>query len=347
MGGFTGLAPVGFPNVALSNFMKEFRNNAMMSEIIAPRVPVTRQSFPYVIFDRSGQRLDQSTLRAPGTRPQTIRMTYSTGTYFAHDHALDAEVPWETEQYGLGLGFSTKQKSIQMLMQKLLLDREVQIANLVTNSANIPNYLDLGTGGDPPYPWDDYTSGTSHPIVDIDNGKEVIRQSGVDANWLIISDPTYVALRNHPDILERFKYTTLGGAGGSIGVNELSSVFGVKTYVASAIVLDKGNNGSWVWGANALLGHTDDSPGLQDVSCLKTFVWTQASAGRGPDGTDLPSTDGYSVLEWPDAHLSTKKDWASGSWYYDIRVTAPETAYLFKRTCTPAAFGSIAAPTGE
>ena len=56
MGAFTGMAPVGFPNVALSNFMKEFRNNQLVGELAAPRVPVERQSFPYVIFDRSGQR---------------------------------------------------------------------------------------------------------------------------------------------------------------------------------------------------------------------------------------------------------------------------------------------------
>ena len=269
-------------------------------------------------------------------------MTYSTGTYFCHDHALDAEVPWETEMYGLGLGFSTKQKSIQRVINKLLLDREVYIAGLMTNSANITNYKDLGVGGTV-YPWDDYTSGTSHPIVDVDAAREVIRQSGVEANWFIISDPTYVALRNHPDIIDRYKYRV----GGPVTLSELSEVFGVPTTVASAVVLDQHNVGSWVWGANAILGYTQDAPDMMDISCLKTFVWTAAPAGRAPDGSNFPSTDGYTVLEWPDAHLSTKKDWASGSWYYDIRVTAPETAFLFQRTCTPAAFGAIPPPVGE
>src|SRR5271157_3657498 len=189
MGAFTGLAPVGFPNVALSNYMKEFRNNQLVGELIAPRVPVERQSFPYVIFDRSNQRLDQSTLRAPGTRPQTIRMTYSTATYFCRDHALDAEVPYETEIYGLGLGFSTKQKSIQRVIDKLLLDREVLVANLVTSASNITNNKNLAAGGSV-YPWDDYTAGHSHPIVDVDNARSVIRQSGVEANWMIISEAT-------------------------------------------------------------------------------------------------------------------------------------------------------------
>ena len=263
-------------------------------------------------------------------------------TYFCHDHALDAEVPFETEIYGLGLGFSTKQKSIQRVIDKLLLDREVLVANLVTSASNITNNKNLAAGGSV-YPWDDYTAGHSHPIVDVDNARSVIRQSGVEANWMIISEATYVALRNHPDIIDRYKYRV----GGPVTLSELSEVFGVPVTVASAVVLDKNNVGSWVWGANALLGFTQAAPGMEDVSCLKTFVWTAAPGGRAPDGSAFPSTDGYSVLEWPDAHLSTKKDWASGSWYYDIRVTAPETAYLFYGTCTPAAFGSITAPTGE
>ena len=53
MSAFVGLMPLGSLNVALSNFAKEFRNNAFVGDLIAPRVPVERQSFQYVIFDRS------------------------------------------------------------------------------------------------------------------------------------------------------------------------------------------------------------------------------------------------------------------------------------------------------
>jgi hypothetical protein len=347
MGSLAPLAPTGFPNVALSNFMKEFRNNDFVGDLVFPRVPVDRQSFPYLIFDRSDQRLTEVTRRAPGGTPQSIRMTWTEDTYFAHDHALKAEIPDELAIYAAGLNFNLKQKSIQRLINKLQLDREVQIANLVTNTANMPNHLDLSTT----HPWDDYitlgTSYASHPIVDVDNAKEVVRQSGVKANQMIISDPTFVALRNHPDIIERFKYTTLGQAGGSIGTSELSSVFGLPVTVASGIVLSAANVGSWIWGATCVLAYSQPDPTMMDVSMGKTFVWSAAPGGKTPDGGTFPSTDGYSVVEWRDPDLSTKKDWGAGSWYYALKITATETGFLFVNTCTPEAFGTIAAPTQE
>ena len=73
MGGFVGTMPVGTLNVALSNFAKQFRNNAFVGELLAPRVPVARQSFQYVVWNRDDQRVPGNTQRAPGDRPTTVR----------------------------------------------------------------------------------------------------------------------------------------------------------------------------------------------------------------------------------------------------------------------------------
>ena len=65
MGGFVGTMPVGTLNVALSNFAKQFRNNAFVGELLAPRVPVARQSFQYVVWNRDDQaRAPQHSARA-------------------------------------------------------------------------------------------------------------------------------------------------------------------------------------------------------------------------------------------------------------------------------------------
>src|ERR1039458_9875681 len=109
MGGYVGLAPAGFPNVALSNYAKEFRNNALVGDLICPPVPVSRQSFPYVIWNRDDFRIPGTTLRAPSDGAQTIRRSYSTDTYFCRSHALKGVVAFEEEAYGLGLGFRSEE----------------------------------------------------------------------------------------------------------------------------------------------------------------------------------------------------------------------------------------------
>jgi hypothetical protein len=345
MGGYAGLAPAGFPNVALSNFAKEFRNNLLVGDLIAPRVPVDRQSFPYVIWSRDDFQVP-STLRAPGDSPKTIRKTYSTDTYFCRSHALDTNIPFESETYGLGLGFSYRQKATQSLTDRLNLAREVEIANLALNASNFPNAVTLsGTSM-----WDQYPSSAdgaegggstdgSHPITQVNQYKALLRQAGIsDAQMvLILSDPVVVALQSHPDIIIRFKYVQPG----AITLDDLSSVFRVKCVQASAISLSPNNIASWVWGNNAFLGFSQPAPTLDDVSCIKTFSWTGVKDGGIDSGMVAQGADGFAVLEWVDGHLSKKTYWQSADWYYGLKVTAQETGLPILNAVTAPTMGAI------
>jgi hypothetical protein len=332
MGGYVGTMPAGALNVALSNYAKEFRNNAFVGEMFAPRVPVARQSFQYVVWNRDNFKLPGSTLRAPGDEPGTVRRSYSTAPYMCQSHALQGEVPFESESYGLGLGFSTRKQLTKQLIDQINLDIEVARAKMLLSTANFPSYVDLTVGTN--NQWDKYPAvpeaGTdgSHPIKQVEAAKAQLRQAGVqDADMaLLLSDPVVVALVNHPDIVNRFKYTSPG----AITLEQLSTVFRIKCVQASAILLDRANTASWVWGSNAFLGFAQSAPTQEDISCAKTFVWTGGVAGDGGSIAGPPSTvDGYGVLEWIDPHLAKKKYWQSVDWYYDIRPTATETGIPF------------------
>lgn len=330
MGGFASPLAGGILNVAASNLAKQYKNNSLMLDLLAPRVPMDRQTFQYIVHDRSAMRLDAQTLRAPGGEPQTIRSSFSTAPYFCKSHALQAEIPMELEAFSSGFGFSEIAKATDNIMDKLLLDAEVYLAGLVLNPANTPNTLALAGAA----MWDSYlTGGTSQPIENVEAAKAVVRQSGVAANLLIISDATFVALQNNPTVIERFKYTTKG----AITLDDLSTVFQIKTVVASAIQVDKNNNVSWVWGQSAVLAYVQPVSSQQDLSALKTFTWTGA-----------PSTvDGYGVLVEPKYPLSTKSTLVSTDWYWDIRITAPETLYTFTNTVQAPVMVTVPAPAAS
>jgi hypothetical protein len=332
MGAFAGPFTGGQLNVAAANFAKMYRNNMLIGDMLAPRCPMDRQTFQYVVHDRSAMRLDAQTLRAPGDAPQAVRSSFSTASYFCKSHALAAKIPFETEQYGLGFGFSEIAKATQNVMDKLLLDREVYLANLLLNPTNTPNTLALAGAA----MWDQYgggINGTSQPIQNVEAAKAVVRQSGVLANVLIISDPTFVALQNHPVIIDRFKYTVKG----AITLDDLSTVFGINTVVASAFQVDKNNVGSFVWGQSAILAYVQDVSSQNDLSALKTFVWTAASQ----------TVDGYGVLVEPQYPLSSKTTLVSTDWYWDVRITAPETLYTFTNTVAAPAIVAIPAPVAN
>lgn len=234
-------------------------------------------------------------------------------------------MPYEQEQYALGLGFSEKQAATQRLIDKLNLDREAQIAQLVTNPANVTNNQTLsGTSM-----WDNY-GGASHPIAVVEAAKALVRQSGVEPNAFILSDPVVTALINHPDIVDRFKYTMPG----AIGLEQLSQVFNIPCYRAAAISLDKNNVASYVWGQTAVLAYVQAATSMNDLSALKTFDWSAAPETVG----------GYGVLEFPDPNLDAKTDIISVDWYWDTRITAQETLYTFLGCCAAPVMGAIPAP---
>lgn len=349
MGGYVGLAPAGFPNVALSNLAKDWRNNLFVGDMIAPRVPVDRQSFQYVIWSRDDFHAP-STLRAPGAAPGTIRKSYSTDTYFCRSHALDTNIPFESEAYGLGLGFSSRQKATESLAKRLNLAREIEIANIALSTSNFPNGVTLSGGSQ----WDSYLTTpeddtidtvTSNPIPVIDSYKQLLRQSGVqDQDMILIcSDPVTVALRSHPWIVDRFKFTNTGGI---VTDEMLQRIFGVGKFVtASAISHSQNNTSSWVWGYDAFLGYAQAAPSLEDVSCLKTFSWTGAQDGGVEKGMVAPGADGFAVLEWTDPHLSKKTYWQSADWYYGVKVTAVETGIPILSAVNSANFPMGTVPT--
>lgn len=349
MGGFVGTMPVGTLNVALSNYAKQFRNNAFVGELVCPRVPVVRQSFQYVVWNRDDMRVPGNTQRAPGARPVTTRRSYSAKPYMCVSHALSGDVPRETEAYGLGLGFSTKQQLTKQLMNQLNLDREVAIANMVLSTANFPN----GTSLSGESMWDSYITNpsndtietvTSNPIVEVDTYKQMLRQAGIQDSEmvLILSDPVATVVRNHPWIVDRFKFTN---APGGVTNDMLKGVFGVGQVVqASGIQLSENNTPSWIWGSHAFLGYASQAPSMEDVSCAKTFVW---AGGQNENGNVLPgpenTVDGYGVIEFPDPYLDSKKDWISADWYYGLEVTAVETGIPILNAVSAATMETIPA----
>jgi hypothetical protein len=243
------------------------------------------------------------------------------------------------------MGFSEKKQLTQQLINQIQLDYEVRVANLLMSTANFPNGASLIAANQfDNYPAVAETGTGSHPIVMIEQYKSVLRQAGIQDTdmMLLISDPVSLVLRNHPDIIDRFKFTN---AGGIITDEMLSQVFGVKVIRGSAISLDKGDNAGWVWGNNCFLGYAQQAPTQQDISCAKSFVWTGGAGESGAQFPGPPSTvDGFGVLEWIEPHLSEKKYWQSVDWYYDLRATAPEAGIPILNclgTYPPVAMGSI------
>jgi len=308
MGAFAPAAGLGNLNVALSQHAKEFPlSTDFVSDILAPRVPVAQRSFQYVVFDRSGQR-HVSTLRLPGQRPSQIRMGYSTDKYFCDSHAVEAAITREAGENAALLNFNLKQKATEHAIANIQVDREFEVNALFKTGITNTEAFTTGTTQ-----WSDY-SGVSHPIADVAEAKYVVSKSGIEANVLALGPDVIKALTNHPDLIERFKYTNPTG---NLTIDQISSALGVKCVRAGALSTDGADNPSFIWAQMAVLAYNSQVSSMQDISAAKTFVYM---------GTGV---DGYEVLDFPDPYLSAKRDLVSVDMVYDTKLTAQETVYTF------------------
>jgi hypothetical protein len=121
-------------DVALSQFSLGYRNNALVGELLFPRVSVARQSDKYYKFGREVQILAAGTLRAAGAAAQRVDLTVSTDSYFCDDHALSAVIPdEERSNYMAG---DIEQDKTKLLTANLLLDEEKEIADFAADTTN-------------------------------------------------------------------------------------------------------------------------------------------------------------------------------------------------------------------
>jgi hypothetical protein len=313
MGGF--VAPLlGHVNVALTNFAKGFRNNAMLSDIIFPRVPVAREADLYAIWGRRNQQLLQQDLRAAGAGAQRVRRSLSTDSYFCASHALATALPDETranlEQAGYGY-MVTAQSRTQFLQDLILLHKEERMAALLTTT-NVTQNTTLA-GGDK---WTDPVN--SDPVDDVNVAKSTIRLSGVEPNTLVLGEYVYNALCRHQAVMEAFKYTKPG----SISAEQIRAFFDVQNvHIARAVKVDGSDAASFVFDPeDALLFYSQPAASMDDCSFGKTFVWTGAPGTVG----------GYGVVIGRDPDITAKTEVLGVDMYYDQKITAVETAYLFK-----------------
>jgi hypothetical protein len=151
----------------------------------------------------------------------------------------------------------------------------------------------------------------------VETGLAKIVQSGFGANLMVLPDPVFRVLRQHPQIVDRFKYTSSD----KLDESQLAAFFGIaKVIVASAVKRSNAAVNSFVWGKDVVIAYVEPSPSRQDGSAFKTFVWESAPGTVG----------GYGVIRQDHPIATAKAEIVGVDFYYGQKVVNIDTAYLIK-----------------
>ena len=188
----------------LSGIAQGYRHAQRVGHVLFPAIEVMQRGGRVIEFGRESF-FDYKALRAPGANARNIQFGYEGKPYSLDQYSLDVPVPREhAEEAQTVPGIDLGKRAVNVAMDTLTLSLEVEQAALAADTASYPalNTLALAAGAR----WD---VDTSTPLDDIEAAKDQVRTTcGVEPNRMVISNAGFKALKHHPKIAERFKYTT-------------------------------------------------------------------------------------------------------------------------------------------
>jgi len=242
----------------LTTVAQGYRNSELVFPVLFPVVRVDQRGGKIIQFGREDFRL-YSTARAPGAATKRLEVGYSGEPFSLNDYSLEGTVPFESMQEAGAVPDIDLGKIAVMKAQNIIqLGNEVMAATLATTAGSYQAANRVTLAGTAQ--WSDY-SGTSDPSRDIQTAIEAVRTAvGKRPNTVVLGPKVWSALKQHPRIIDRIKYTGRD----SITLDMLATLWDVKrVVVGDAIYEDDAGVIRDVWGKSVVVAFTNVS-GLND-----------------------------------------------------------------------------------
>jgi len=168
--------------------------------------------------------------------------------------------------------------------------------------------------------WNDYDD--SNPIKDVKDAGRVIQKACFKKpNTLVVGPEVHDALLDHPDIIDKMKYTAIPTPKATRVM--LAQMFDVDNYLVGESVAVTSVEGQTIttgfqWGKKALLCYAAQRPTLMGLSAGYTFSWNA-----------FGNKFGVRIDRFPMRHLNNAER-VEGDMAYDLKVVAAEAGYFFE-----------------
>ena len=278
---------------------------------VFPIVPVEKQSDKYYSYTKNDWFRDEAQLRADATESAGGGYNLSTSSYSADVWAFHKDIGDQTRA-NADAPINVDREAAEFVTSRLLLKMETEW---------VSSFFGTGvwaTDSTPSNLWSDYTN--SDPLGDVEDGKRsILSTTGFEPNTLVLGYDVFKELKNHPDLVDRIKYTSSS----VITADMMARMFDIERVLVSKSVKATNNEGAagaynFTAGKNALLCYSAPAPGLLQPSAGYVMSWTGVSGGLG-------QTIGTSRLRMD----SVKADRIEGEMAFDMKVVASDLGYFF------------------
>jgi len=241
---------------------------------VFPNIPVDKQSNKYYIWTQADFFRTDAQKRAPGAESAGSGLNLSTSTYYCDVWARHFDVDHQTAA-NVDVALDLDRAAVMKVTRDILIREDLDFMAKYFATGIWNNDTTVGVT------WDNVNS---TPIEDI-RGRwyVVVQNTGYLPSDFTIGPNVYKRLQDHPDILDRIKYTqtaivTKELIASVLDVARVNVLFGVANTAAEGAA----GTFSFNAGNHALLTYRPSAPGLMTASAGYTFIWTTPAGNAFP-----------------------------------------------------------------
>lgn len=281
------------PDVYLTNYSFNVLNDdqTFIVGAAASRIPVMQEAGKFNVYLPGYFLRDEAKVRPLGGRPAQVGYGVKDGNYYAEEWALEHTID-DRQRRNARAQINLDENATRLLTGKQKIRAERIWATSFFQTGIWAMEVD-GVGAAPAagqfLKWSD---AASTPISDVEDWKErIAAATGLMPNVLVLGVNVRKTLKNHPDFIERVKYTSSA----AITNNVMAALFEIDNVrVARAIYNaaeermpgdeDGGVDMQYIVDANsAWLGYIDPNPTLNSPTAVAYFAWDSLVPGQTND----------------------------------------------------------------
>lgn len=248
-----------------------------------------------------------------GMRSKSNRMEWGADLipYELAEHTMEIPVDDREESLGKTLGNNIQPRRIAAKKAQgiVLNDLEIEQAEMAQNPDNYESdhVKSLSSG-------EKFSNESSDPFAVLETAKEKIRKRiGIAPNTLVLGTSSGSALKRHPKIIDRLKYSQVG----VVTDSDLAKVFDLqKVVIGESMMATKEGSFAPLWDMVAVMAYVPEK-GDQDVE--------NPSFGYTLSMKNYPYVDEY-------RDESCKSNIIRSNGLYEIKMTSPVSGFLFTDT---------------
>lgn len=266
----------------LTGIIIAYRNNMLIADQVMPRLTpnLPRKEFKWWKFDFGQFITVGDTKVGRKSEPNTVEFQAEEVDASTADYGLDDIIPLD-DINNAPAGYDPRAFAAQKLIDLVLLDREIRVANMAFNAANYAaDNKETLTGTDI------WTDPDSKPIKQI---TEAADSMIIRPNNMVLGRVEWTGLRTNPSILSAL--TPSGSSEGLANKRAVADLLELDDIIVGEGWINSAKKGQNVtrtraWSGKALLFHK--APLASSIDATPTYAWTAQHGERVAGSIDEP-----------------------------------------------------------